>query len=252
MTRHAQPRSTYQDDAGPALADTALADTAGRTTTNAARGRALLAGLVAGPLFVILTGAQVLTREAFDITRHPISLLATGELGWIQILAFTLTGITVIIFAGGLRRALRDGRGARWAPRWITLFGAGLITAGVFTADPEDGFPAGTPSGLPVDVSWHAVVHGIGAAVAFDSLVIACILIALRLRAQGRSKSAWASALVAATLLVLPAPVTADGLSVRLALAIVVGFGWLAAMAVFLIRHDAGHQSEPRTERPDR
>ncbi|MFF5259997.1 hypothetical protein ACFY4C_13695 [Actinomadura viridis] len=46
----------------------------------AARGsdRLLIAGAAAGPLFFASALTQMVTREGFDITRHPISQLATG------------------------------------------------------------------------------------------------------------------------------------------------------------------------------
>jgi hypothetical protein len=42
---------------------------------------------------------QMLVRDGFDIRRHALSLLTNGDLGWIQILNFVLTGLLVI--AGG-------------------------------------------------------------------------------------------------------------------------------------------------------
>ena len=57
---------------------------------------------------------QMLTREGFDITRHPISQLATGGLGWIQITTFVLAGLGALAWpaASGARspRGSADGR----------------------------------------------------------------------------------------------------------------------------------------------
>ena len=65
--------------------------------------RALVtAGVVAGPLFVAVGLVQVLTREGFDLTRHPLSLLSLGELGWVQIANFIVAGVLMLAFAGGL------------------------------------------------------------------------------------------------------------------------------------------------------
>jgi hypothetical membrane protein len=76
-------------------------------------------GVVAGVVYVGVSLAQAATREGFDITRHAWSLLANGPYGWIQTANLALTGLMVLAFAAGLRRALRPGRGARWAPRLI-------------------------------------------------------------------------------------------------------------------------------------
>jgi hypothetical protein len=48
------------------------------------RTRHLLAcGVLAGPIYILVGLLQILTREGFDMTRHPLSLMSTGDLGWI-------------------------------------------------------------------------------------------------------------------------------------------------------------------------
>ena len=69
-------------------------------------------GIIAGPFYVVVSLAQVLTRDGFDLTRHAWGLLANGELGWIQVANFTLTGAMLVAFAVGLRR----GAGRRSRP----------------------------------------------------------------------------------------------------------------------------------------
>ena len=73
----------------------------------------LAAGVVAGPLYVGVSLAQALTRPGFDLTRHPWSALANGDLGWIQVTNLIVTGVLVIAFAVGLRRVLTEGRASR-------------------------------------------------------------------------------------------------------------------------------------------
>ena len=59
--------------------------------TASARGRAqttralLRCGIVAGPLFVAVAAVQVLTRDGFDLRRHPISMLSVGDLGAVEL-----------------------------------------------------------------------------------------------------------------------------------------------------------------------
>ena len=98
--------------------------------------------MLAGPLFVLVAAAQVLTRDGFDITRQPLSLLSLGDNGWIQIANFIVSGVLVLAFAVGLRRTLASGRGRTWGPVLIGGYGAGLVVAGIFTPDPSQGFPA--------------------------------------------------------------------------------------------------------------
>ena len=140
-------------------------------------------GVIAGPFYLAVALTQALTREGFDLSRHQWSLLSNGGPGWIQIANFVVTGLMVIAFAVGLSRALRPGIGARWAPRLIGVYGASLIAAGAFRADPALGFPVGTPDG-PGPVSWHGLLHFAAGGVGFSCLAIACFVIAKRYSAE--------------------------------------------------------------------
>ncbi|MPZ00176.1 MAG: DUF998 domain-containing protein [Actinophytocola sp.] len=42
-------------------------------------------GVLAGVVYVVVATAQAVTRAGFDPARHAVSLLANGDLGWIQI-----------------------------------------------------------------------------------------------------------------------------------------------------------------------
>ena len=72
-------------------------------------------GVIAGPIYVVAVAAQAATRDGFDPTRHAASQLANGELGWIQIATFLVTGAMTIAAAVGVRRALGPGRQSAWA-----------------------------------------------------------------------------------------------------------------------------------------
>ncbi|MFB4280417.1 DUF998 domain-containing protein [Nonomuraea sp. MTCD27] len=146
-------------------------------------------GVVAGPLYVTVALAQALTREGFDLTRHPWSFLANGDLGWIQTANFVVTALATIACAAGLRRALSPGRGARWAPRLIGAFGVSMIGAAIFPADPAMGFPAGTPEG-PGVITMSGVGHMAVGGVGFLCMVAACYVIASRFAREGRT--GWA------------------------------------------------------------
>ena len=111
-------------------------------------------GVLAGPFYVSVSLAQAVVRPGFDLSRHEWSLLANGPHGWIQMANLAVTGAMVLAFAVGLRRALADGPASRWAPRLIGVYGACLVAAGAFRADPAYGFPAGTPEG-PGAVTWQ-------------------------------------------------------------------------------------------------
>jgi hypothetical membrane protein len=82
----------------------------------------LICGLIAGPFYLVVGLIQALTRPGFDITRHDLSLLANGDLGWIQITNLVLTGVLVIAFAVGVRQALHAGRGRTWGPILLGVY----------------------------------------------------------------------------------------------------------------------------------
>jgi hypothetical protein len=140
-------------------------------------------GVLAGPLYVVVSLAQALTRDGFDLTRHQWSLLSNGPYGWVQVTNFVLTGLMTVVGAVGLRRALRGGRAATWAPRLVAVYGASLVCAGVFRADPALGFPPGTPDG-PAQVSWHGMLHFASAGIGFTCLAAACLVVARRFAAD--------------------------------------------------------------------
>jgi len=149
-------------------------------------------GVIAGPLYVLVSLAQALTRQGFDLGVHQWSLLANGGPGWIQTVNFAVTGLMVIAFAVGLRRVLTPGPGARWAPRLVGVYGASLIAAGIFRADPALGFPVGTPDG-PGEVSWHGLLHFAAGGVGFTCLAAACLVIGQRYATEGARGLAWFS-----------------------------------------------------------
>ncbi len=159
------------------------------TATSPGTAALLAAGVVAGPLYVTVSLAQALTRPGFDLTRHPWSALANGDLGWIQVTNLIVTGVLVIVFAVGLRRVLTEGRASRWAPRLIAVYGISLVAAGIFRADPVAGFPVGTPA--TTTISGHGMVHLMAGAVGFVCLTAACLLLARRFAPTSRAWAIW-------------------------------------------------------------
>jgi Protein of unknown function (DUF998) len=143
-------------------------------------------GLLAGPFYVAIVLGQALTRTGFDLARDDASLLSNGSLGWIQIANFLVTGLMVIACAVGVRRALSGGRGAVSGPLLLALYGVGLIGAGLFAADPMNGFPPGAPAGRPESITTHGLLHIVFAGIGFLCFVGACFVLARRFAAQHR------------------------------------------------------------------
>ena len=208
--------------------------TAPATTTDPSasrvRGGARKAGIVAGPLFVTTAVVQILVRDQFDLTRHPISLLANGPFGWVQSVNFIVAGVLSVIFAWAAAPALRHGRGAQAGPVLLAGYGAGLIIGGVFPADPAMGFPAGAPAGAPDHLSTSGIVHAFAPPLAFLCLIGACFVLASRFAQEGHRAAAVVTRLVAVTCVLLTLPV-GPGFSVRLFVAAVIGFAWVTALA---------------------
>ena len=139
----------------------------------------LLCGAIGAPMFVVVFLADGATRAGYNPVRHPVSALSLGSRGWIQIANFILTGLLMVAFAGGLRRALDSGRAAPWGPVLIALFGIGLVLSGTFVMDPMHDSPGG-PSGDPAQLSWHHQLHDIAGLVVFLSLPAAALVFARR------------------------------------------------------------------------
>jgi hypothetical protein len=197
--------------------------------------RLLTAGIVAGPLFLVAWALQAFTRDGFDPGRHPLSLLSLGDLGWIQIANFVVTGALFVVCAVGLRHVLHPRQGGTWGPRLVAALGAGLMVAGVFVTDAGAGFPAGAPAGAP-KMSWHGALHEVGYVVVMLSWTAACLVFRRRFAALGQR--GWARACVAtvAAALVLSGWPDLDSFTTRIVIATAVQFGFLAAVAARLRR----------------
>jgi len=204
----------------------------------------LACGILAGPLFVGVALVQAFTRPGFDFERHALSLLSLGDLGWIQVANFLVSGLLTVLFAVGLRKGLNHGRAGTWGPALVAIYGAGTFAAGLFSTDPSVGFPPGAPAGLPEGLSWHAILHGVSFFVAFASLVAACFVFARRF---GERKQWRRTAYCVLSGIVAPALV-ATGLAnpleagVPFLLAATVAFAWLAVLAV---EFDRGKRLQP-------
>ncbi len=160
-----------------------IASSPALTSASPATSRLLTCGVIAGPLFIIVALLQAFVRDGFDVARHPVSMLALGDAGWIQIANFVITGALFVACAVGMRRVLQPGPAGTWGPVLIGLFGVSLIGGGVFMSDPALGFPPGTPEGPPAVLSVHGILHGIAFAIGMSSLIAAFFVFARRFAA---------------------------------------------------------------------
>lgn len=204
--------------------------------------KSLLGYLVlAGPFYVLVSLAQALTRTGFSLRRDEWSLLALGHLGWIQMANLAVTGAMVIAGAVGMRRAM--GRAAvdgRWASQLLAGYGVGLVFAGLFRADPSDGFPAGAPAGPAQHLSAHGMLHLLSGSVGFVCLIAACFVFARGMRRRGASRQALLARLVgglfALAFLGIASGDGSAGINLGFTAAVIITCGWLSYVAVRLYR----------------
>ncbi|MCO1661166.1 DUF998 domain-containing protein [Pseudonocardia humida] len=146
------------------------------TSVRDPRTRLLLSGSVAAVgVFGVVSLTQAATREGFDLTRFPLSALSNGDLGWVQITNFVVSGVLAVAGAVGLHRVMRGTPGGTWAPRLVAVWGIGLILSGPFVLQGGGGFPVGDPGvpGMTVGTIGHLVVG----TVAFAALIASCFVL---------------------------------------------------------------------------
>lgn len=188
-------------------------------------------GVLAGPMYVAVSLAQALTRDGFDLSRHSWSLLANGPLGWIQSTNLALTGAMVLAFAIGVGRAT----GSRRAARLLAVYGVSLIGAGIFTADPMDGFPIG----MDETPTWHGALHLAAGGIGFLAMVAACLVLGRGFARAGSRGWALSARVTGIALLAAFAGITTGSTAAVLPFVagVLLSFGWLAGLAVHLYKN---------------
>jgi len=193
-------------------------------------------GVLTGPIFFGVAILQIVFRPGYNIFLNAISQLSLGDLGWIQITSFILTGLLAIAGGIGVRRLLKGKQGGTWGAILMCTFGLGLIVAGIFPPDPGNGFPPGTPAGTSSTMSVHADLHALGFFISMISAIANCFVFVRRYATLG--KRGWLTYCiisgVAAPILIALTNVAMSMAGVIVALAGAVVFGWATATSVQL------------------
>lgn len=193
-------------------------------------------GVIAGPFFVTVGVVQGLVRDGFDFGRHPLSVLANGPGGWVQVANFLLTGLMVVAAAVGIARAMGKGRATSW---FVAIYGLSMIAAAFLRADPIDGFPPGTPEGMPTSISPTGLGHFVAGALGFMSLAVSALVASVAFSKRGvRWLSQLSLASGIAVLLGFFGGQFLGASSVTLGIwfAVLVGWAWLAVVSAHLYR----------------
>lgn len=197
----------------------------------------LVCGAAAGPIYIAVGACQILVRDGFDMRRHALSHLANGDLGWIQVFNFVFTGVLVLAGALGVRRRLHGSRGGTWGPILLGVYGASLIAAGLFVADPAPGFPPGSTP--PTAMSTTGLLHLASGALGFYAIILTCFVFARRFAATGRRGWFVYSLLTGLAFLVIFSGVASGSTATvtLLALYAIVAWTWIwhSALSVSLI-----------------
>jgi hypothetical protein len=195
-------------------------------------------GVIAGPFYLAVGLIQAFVRDGFDLARHSLSVLANGPGGWVQTANFLVTGLMVIAAAVGIARVPAvKARAACW---FLGTFGASMIVAAAFRADPVDGFPPGTPEGFPTSISSTGMLHFVAGAVGFIALGVSCLLAARamwRIDERSLARLSLASGIVVLLGFFVGPLLGSRGSPVLgIWIAVVMGWVWLAIVSARLYR----------------
>lgn len=209
----------------------------------------LYAGAIAPVTFIVTFLIEGATRAGYNPWLMYVSQLSTGPGGWVQVANFLVFGVSMLVFAVGLRSSLAGTRGSVGGPVLLALFAIAMLVAGLFTTDPGLGYPVGAP---PVH-TLHGTIHGFAGLSVFTLLPAAALVMAWHFATAERA-AAWTlySIAVAVALIVLffggfavgavhDAP---TGLFQRIT--IITGWTWIAALAWRQLR---GRQALPARHR---
>jgi len=152
------------------------------------------AGVIGPALFTLSFTVNGLLRPGYDPARRYISELSIGPQGWIQMVSFMLLGISILLFALGLRACFPTGRASRAGPVLFMIIAVCYFLSGPFVTDPMAMFDN--------QQTLHGTVHGILGAIVFSLSAAACFVLWRRFRADERWKPLSAFSLAAGLVMV--------------------------------------------------
>ena len=195
-------------------------------------------GVVVGPFYLIVGLIQAFVRDGFSFARHSLSILANGPGGWVQSANFALSGLMVIAAAVGFWRM--PAPRLRAASGFLGAYGVFVFAASIFRADPMDGFPVGTPLGVPTTMTTMGMLHFVVGTLGFVCFAISGFC-AIRPLSRRKDRFLMLLSLFSGLSILVGffGAVLIPGISSPTAgiwFAVVVGWAWLSLLSLKLYR----------------
>jgi hypothetical protein len=135
------------------------------------------------------------------------------------------------------RRAERVNAASGW---FLGVYAAGLVGAGLFIADPAEGFPPG-PTVTP---SWHGMLHIVFGGIGFLGLITACLVLAWQFRGLRQLGWAFFSLVTGVLFLAAFAGIAIGGAAsspgvLAFTGAVILAWTWLALVSAYLYHRAA-------------
>ncbi len=131
----------------------------------------LVCGLIGPVFFIVSFSVQGIFKEDYSVLRYPISSLAIGQNGWVQVVSFLITGLLIFLFAVGVYQKLNN----RLIAVLLGLVALGLIASGIFTTDPVYGYPADEPF-IYREFTLHGKLHTLFSLLVFINIPVTCFI----------------------------------------------------------------------------
>jgi hypothetical protein len=194
-----------------------------------------ICGLLAGPVVVASWIVAALAQpRAFSFVEHASSDLGaeTADSAWIaNQLGSNLPGALLLVFALGLWRSVGEHLSARIGSILVALVGVGVFVSGFLRLDCRQIDPGCE------DASWHAAGHNINGGITLLALVLAPFVLSRAFKLDPGWHDRWLPTLGAGVATIAAAIVggtAGEGFGQFLALS--VWFGWIALLALRMLR----------------
>lgn len=193
--------------------------------------------MVAVVLFTLVWLVEGRLRLDYRPVHDPISALALGPRGWVQVANFVATGVLFVAFAVGVGLAT----GGVALPALLGLVGVGLVGAGLWSMDPMRGYPPGTPPGDPDELSTQHRLHDAASGLVFVAVPAAAVVSGLGSTGAWRWTS-WGFAVAGLAMLVAFSVVwarQAPGAGLVQRVMVLVNWTWVGLLGLRLLARTA-------------